>query len=424
MKLLIYIILAQYCYVAYSQESHISWFSNNANEFENFEFLDSSILDKKYVFIGESSHGAKEFFQFRTELAQYLIKNKNFEVVAIESPFMASYFYDHHPNTRIDSLTHMEHVLPYIFCNQTFNNFINSIDSLSVSLVGFDNQLGTDYQAENVTAFVFDKLVKIDSTLAKEYQEISPLFSKNNVVRFSKKEKWFNYPCISIDDSLTCLYWLKKYNKFIDRLTFDYSKLLSICNNDSLMALATLRAVQTVQTDLYTSIYDNQLYIRDSMMAENIKYYIHNRYPNKKIVFLAHNAHISKKYQEVDGNFHGDHRTMMSFLNDSIVNNSLILGLYGIKGESNNNRRQPIEMSCSEQDSTLEYYLKDVVRNRAFVDVRKYPFEAPVNLCHWGKWPELINPKTQYDYLIFIKNLTRSEYFEDQKLSPTKNKRH
>lgn len=424
MKLHLYIIISLFFLSSVAQDDPNTWMVNNLQEYNNLDFLDSLIGEKKYVFIGESSHGAKEFFEFRAEVIKYLVQEKNFDIVAFESPFIASYFYDNKPEWRIDSLTHMEHVLFPIFCNEINNQLIDTLNDLKIPIVGFDNQLGTEFQAINVTNFVYNKMLLIDSVCAAEYLEINTLFSKKNIVRFSKKERWFNYPCNTISDNSTCEYWLKKYEKFITTITSNYPKLLSFCNNDSIEALATLRAIQTVHTDLLTSVHDNQLFIRDSLMAENIKFLSEYVFPEKKIIFLAHNAHISKRYQNVEGNFQGDHRTMMSFLDTSISDNSLVLGLYGLQGSSNNNNREPVEMTCIKQDSTLEFQLAKVLKNKAFINVQNYPFYTPMYLCHWGKWPELINPKEQYDYLFFIKNISPSTYFEKEKTLPTKSKQH
>lgn len=394
----------------------ISWFEKNTIEFTDFSFIKTALKDKKYVFIGESSHGANEFFELRSELSKYLIDSLNFEVVTFESPLVASVLYNQNLVKKIDTLSHSEHILFPIFCNSINRDFVNYLDSKSIPVFGFDSQLGTEFQAKNVTEFVHSKMILIDSILAKDYLEVNTLFSKNSLVRFSKNEVWHNYPCVAINDNFTCQYWLNKYNTYLFALIQNYQKLLDICE-DSLTAMTTIKAVQTIQIDLLTKINKSQLYIRDSIMAENINLII-SLNPNKKIIFLAHNAHIAKDYQKVKSNFSGDKRTMFSFLPENIKNKSLVVGLYGIKGATNYNNRTPKEMTAAEQENTIEYSLKDKISAKAYVNLSKYSTKIlskepqTLNLCHWGIIPEEMIPYEQFDYLIFLKELTPSSYLD------------
>lgn len=402
---------------SFVQSSNVEWLKHNTVEFSNFNFIDKAVREKQFIFIGESSHGANEFYSFKVALTEYLIKKHGFEVVAVESPLIASYFYDNLVATRLDSLSHAEHILFPIFCNNTTKEFIDTLDKWNIPIVGFDNQLGTTYQARNVTQFVYSKMIRIDSVIANEFLEINPLFSKDNIVRFSKDEEWYNYPCAVIKDSLTCEYWLNKYNKFVHLLESHYSQLLSICEYDSIATFATIRAVQTVQIDLITKIHHNDLAVRDSLMAKNIEFIVSKMYPKKKVIFWAHNAHVAKHYNSVNGHFNGDHRTMVGFLGKRIIDQSLVIGLYGIQGATNLNNRTVSKMKAVDIDSTLEFQVKDKIDKQAYIDLKKYPGtknEKPIYLCHWGIYPESMSPGEQYDFLVFIKNITPSTYLEAQ----------
>ena len=66
-----------------------------------------------------------------------------------------------------------------------------------------------------------------------------------------------------------------------------------------------------------------------------------------------------------------------------------------------------------EQDYTLEYNLQTVVKEKAYADLSKYPMyghEGEIYLCHWGIYPEYFIPNEQFDYLIFLRKLSRSTY--------------
>ena len=414
---IISVLLILQNFSAFAQFSNIEWLRKNTHEFTDLSFIDEAVSKKQFVFLGESSHGAKEFYSLKARLTEYLVRKHGFEVVSFESPFTASYFYNEFKESRSDTLSHVEHILFPIFCNNTTKDLIIRLDSMKIPIVGFDYQLGTKFQARMVSDFVFSKLSKLDTTVANDFLETNKLFTKDNLVRFSTDEVWYNYPCIAIKDKLTCEYWLKKYNGFTNFLLTHYSQLLTVCKNDKLAAFATINAVQSTQADLLTTIYNDNAGIRDSLMAKNIEMITRILYPNKKVIFWGHNEHISKNYNRVNAEFSKDQKTIVGYLGKAFLAKSLVIGLYGIDGSTNNNKRAPVGITAGSIDSTFEHKIMDKVEQQVYINLKNYPFTGSNNniyICNWGIYTESLNPRDKYDYLIFIKSLTPSTYLPNQ----------
>lgn len=80
-------------------EAVTKWLSNNAIPLSNVEagsgFADLRPLKKVFrdvriVGLGEATHGAREFFQFKHRMLEFLVKEMNFRVLAIETGYSSS----------------------------------------------------------------------------------------------------------------------------------------------------------------------------------------------------------------------------------------------------------------------------------------------------------------------------------------------
>ncbi|MDR6881514.1 erythromycin esterase-like protein [Bacillus sp. 3255] len=58
---------------------------------DDLDTLIEAIGDKKYVLLGEASHGTSEFYKLRTELSRKLIQDKGFTFIAVEGDWPSCY---------------------------------------------------------------------------------------------------------------------------------------------------------------------------------------------------------------------------------------------------------------------------------------------------------------------------------------------
>ncbi len=57
----------------------------------NFDQLLSDIGERRFVLLGEASHGTHEFYKARAEITKRLIAEKDFSAVAVEADFPDAY---------------------------------------------------------------------------------------------------------------------------------------------------------------------------------------------------------------------------------------------------------------------------------------------------------------------------------------------
>lgn len=398
-----------------SQKNIKKWYQKNATEYADYKFLDSLIKDKNYVFIGESSHGAKEFYEQKSEIVNYLVREKGFSVVLFESPLMANFFYEYYPTFRHPNETHASHILFPIFLNQSTIDLIDDLDKNSIAVNGFDTQLGSVFQSELATKFVYDVFKEIDTAVANDFYEVNSLFSKPDLVRFSKLEKWYNYPCVNIDYNTECKYWASKYNDYIHFAQLNYHKIMDHFNKDSIKSNYLLKSLNMQKNNIDNYIYGHSnLGVRDSLMAKNMEFLITNMYKNRKVIIWSHNGHIAKKHENMDGNFKHS-KTMGSYLNDTIKNKSFHIGLYSLRGSTNNNDRKPKKVIAYKTKGGVENFLKNKKYPKSFISLKDYPYKSInqfVSLSHWGVYPEKMDPSEQFDLLLFINKTSPCIYIE------------
>lgn len=70
---------------------HVKEHSVRLDSFDDLDALVEAIGDKKYVLLGEASHGTSEFYTFRTELTKRLVLEKGFSFIAVEGDWPSCY---------------------------------------------------------------------------------------------------------------------------------------------------------------------------------------------------------------------------------------------------------------------------------------------------------------------------------------------
>src|SRR5258706_15797096 len=58
---------------------------------QDLDILIKEIAEARVVLLGESTHGTHEFYQWRSALTKRLIKEKGFDLIAIEGDWVDSY---------------------------------------------------------------------------------------------------------------------------------------------------------------------------------------------------------------------------------------------------------------------------------------------------------------------------------------------
>jgi erythromycin esterase-like protein len=148
---------------------------------DDYQPLLKLVGDATLLLLGESTHGTHEFYKERAEITKLLIKNKGFNVIAIEGDWPDAYrvnryinrMYDHRPldNDAVDALSGFQRFPSWMWVNADVVDFVGWLRSHNDSqrqeranLVSF---FGLDlYSMFNSAHDVIHYLERIDSSAA------------------------------------------------------------------------------------------------------------------------------------------------------------------------------------------------------------------------------------------------------------------
>jgi erythromycin esterase-like protein len=151
----------------------------------DYDAIVDAAVGKKFVLIGEASHGTKEFYAIRAEISRRLIQEQGFDAVAVEADWPDAYGINRYvsflgnANTALESLDGFERFPTWMWRNTEVLHFINWLHSWNAEFhrpmsqnkypVGF---YGLDLYSMNTSIHaVIDYLDKVDPVAAERARE-------------------------------------------------------------------------------------------------------------------------------------------------------------------------------------------------------------------------------------------------------------
>lgn len=366
----------------------------------SFSFLKKQLRSHRIVAIGEFNHGSKEVFYLKNGLIEYLHKELGYDVVLFESGIGEMLL----PNYSRGTLSARSMIYSLVGPWQTESHVpLMSLvkENPDLEIAGFDVQKSGGAFSRIVGPVV--QQVKNGSGI-----DLLALENRNDVLR-----KLLNFR--KLTDEITTL---RK------SVLADYQKALSFLTNSDVEGLneVPLKLItQTIRNRMayidyrYDFLIDqdwNKRWLkRDSLMAENVRFFKEEIYPDKKVIILAHNFHIARHNpkEEVMGEY------LQSMLKEDIYT----VGLYAANGSYANNGRQEEKLSTSEGPGDIKHYINlqpaeiqfldiphkskkgiewiygDIINNDTFNDLSS---TKTVDLAKW------------FDGLIFLKTVSPAVY--------------
>lgn len=354
----------------------------------SFKFLDELVKDKKYIFLGESTHTAKEYSEYKLEMIKYLHQNHDFRVLAFESEF-GDCFIGNHLSVDIDALEFMKGSIGRTWQNKTNLALFRYIkDSKQTNnpfcLSGIDVQPShgkhlRTYLEKELSNELKDKFVEFDENLIT-------LLGKSKI---KKKDADLVERLIKIGEEL--IYSLQtEIHELSDGLVHALNMRIDYLKANSKLSFSKL------------------FEYRDYLMAKNLEYIIHTLYPNENIIIWAHNLHIKKNSSN---SLLSPYKSIYENLPDHIQNQSLVIGFYAKEGTFATPFAPAIELKKLNKKH-LEWHIDQVTDQTSYVNCHSDWAEQKFKVLESGFMRMSIRPKDQFDGLLFFKKISPAEFIE------------
>lgn len=316
----------------------------------DFSFLKKQLKGHSMVAIGEFNHGSKEAFYLKNGLIEYLHKKLDYDVVLFESGIGEMLL----PNYSRDTLSARRMIYSLVGPWQTKSHVpLMSLvkNNPDLEIAGFDVQKSGGAFSRIVGPIV--EQVENGSGI-----DLLALEKRNDVLR-----KLLNFR--KVTDEITTL---RK------SVLADYQKVLSFLTSSAIKGSGPVPVKLIIQTIRNRMAYISYRYefmkdsdwnkrwrMRDSLMAENVRFFTEEIYPGKKVIILAHNFHISKHNPKEE--------VMGEYLQSLLKKDIYTIGLYAANGSYANNGRQEEKLSASEGPGDIKHYINLQPNEVQFLDI-------------------------------------------------------
>lgn len=390
---------------------------NETNNHSELISLEKLFTGKKIVGMGEATHGTKEFFNMKTKMFKFLVKHSGYKIFTIEAPFGGTLkVNDYILYGKGDVLSAMkglqhgawytEEVRDLIEWMRLYNN--DKPDNDKLKFYGFDcqsfkgpnNALSDyikDYDNENIAEFLNGSSILNDSSLSYFYYQRNRSSAKKVILIVQEiiafQEKWFR----ERQDFYISRSGREKYN-------------LAVHNIENIK-----------QASLLISYSQNNLqYLRDSCMAQNIKWIY--EYENSKVFIWAHNGHVCIGATTHIHNWYKPKR-MGGFLKDMFGKDYYNIGFAFNEGKLGIGK---ISDTGGIKEYNFPVYKKNTLTNSLslsgsdafFIDLitsdnpvfstLQRTYNVGAGFINYKRCSDKLIPKEQFDGLIYINKTTRA----------------
>lgn len=389
----------------------------------DFSFLKSEVINKRVVLLGENTHWDGASLKAKNEIIKFLHDSLGYNILLYESDFFGVY------RAYNDILEKKES--PLLFWSFLIHGFPNEEFDYEFIL---GNYLEKCFQNDNPLVLSGIDVLGGYSYGCAFFTEI-PEFCKNLDSNYLTS-KWREYfEKLGLKGLRESFLNEKKYTEWIKQINYNDLENCSILFNEYLTELEDKennylikRKLQFYQQAVKSYIGgfnqlinspDKKLYksrtilsyyaIRDSLMAENVKWYLDKYYPNEKIIISASAYHISRNLSTIKPlpKDLGNQKSMGDYLfeiyGDSLYSIAFISysGTYGVL-YSPNSISNIIFNVPKKNKYSLEYILHKKGYKNCFFDLDN------IDLPHeYYMFPTLVEPHKAnwsciYDGVFFI----------------------
>ncbi|MBB5169295.1 erythromycin esterase family protein [Rummeliibacillus stabekisii] len=394
------------------------------------KFLSPILKDKKYVFLGESSHGISEYSQSKVRLIKYLHEELGFDVVLFEGNIGEG-----------AAVSAESSINPYMNSNEILSEFLSPWNNQETKpLIDYliqqrnKNDLsfgGYDMRVSGYFIQFLSNWIKIyNDNLAQQYKKLE----------FNWRETYDN--TMEEGKSLsreTLSNYKKSYQEIIafihghsEELKHEYPDeknlekvIVKTLENRYVMLEKYYKAKKTEET----TIEETGSIIRDKLMEENLLWLSTQVYPDKKIIVWGHNNHVRDRQVEIVRKDKGENtfhkwkiQSMYENLPSDYKKKSYIIGFYMHDGTIKE-REAPISNQVNfgkkYSANSLEFILNEIPYDYSFIDLKYQKKEKhnewmfkPITALSHGYFEERMIIRNHYDGIFFIKHVGPPHYYK------------
>jgi erythromycin esterase len=271
--------------------------SNKITSLFKLEEVANSLIkylsDKKVVLLGEASHGTSEYYIIRRLISEKLIKDHNFNFIAVEGDWPECYTLNQYiksnlPNQDVTNVLKSFKRWPqWMWSNTEISKMIENLKE--INLTREKNEKASIYGLDVYSLFesidrVIEELGKIDSKMAELARYRYGCFDK-----FHRDEKKYlqyliNFPAGCREGVIKMLSDVLKLR--LDGIQTDDEVLMNIKQN----AQIVLGAESYYRTMILGD--DDSWNVRDRHMMDTLDNIFQSMHPEGKAIIWAHNTHV------------------------------------------------------------------------------------------------------------------------------------
>lgn len=389
--------------------------ASDSGGFEDFEPLREHLKNVRIVQLGESSHGAREYFETKTRLIQFLHEELGFNVLAFESPVYqcndAEQNADAWPARGI--LVNCVYGVWYTEEVLDLFEYIKSrrMSSRPLRFAGYDVQpIGQNKKGR--PAFLGSVAGVVDPAL----EEPVRAFDQNVLDVYSKGSRPRREYFRKNRDELITFYadLYDRYDANIKQLDAHFAG--SANPAAGLVARQTaLSMLQYVRQQTSNSMTDYGE-ARDWGMAQNAIALAEEIYPNERVIIWAHNAHIRHNNQKIDpdGAEFIQARSAGYWLRAHFGDALFSIGLYARSGQMTDNAREVSAVTEVRPGSVEALPITAGASGVMLTAPQKQAslWDQPVTAKYAGKTDVELTLREQYDAIILLDNVSPPRYLE------------
>jgi erythromycin esterase len=267
---------------------------------KDFSHLINYCKDKQVVMLGESTHGTKQFYEWRSQISAELIQKHGFDFIAVEGDWppcqAVNSFVQHRSNAgSFETLHNFSRWPTWMWANKEMVNFMDWLQEWnldSTSMAGFH---GLDvYSLYESMDVVIHSLQDIDPDLALKAKKYYSCFDpyRHNEKAYAKS--LFNFPEGCREKVRLAL------DEILNRAINSPGNFFNITQNAKI-----IKDAEKYYRAMVLDGEDNSWNIRDKHMLDTLEQLLNFYGPSSKGIVWAHNTHVGD-YRATDMGLRGE----------------------------------------------------------------------------------------------------------------------